>query len=610
MDRKSEILLILVFVYLACMTLSSGENPQSPQKETKTVEKVTDNVKPQGRGNIDTSLDQTKQTVHDKTEKGQTVILETKSNIQTKPSISDSHDLDYKNEKQNVNIEKVTFSNEKKSQDNVQPSDAIQEKVAQQNPKEQFGDSHKNDKEETNQISGPGPSSEKGEGFQTKNSGGIKKDESESLENKNEVLKTVLEKGKENPAEYSVQGSGKKSVEDAASEKEFNEWLEEHSSEGTKEPERSGNSGVHSSSSSTNNVHSSSSNTDKGVTSTSKYNPSGKHVHTSHNSQKISFGQEKSFGNTKKRMKFIEVNRESEKLVKSIEKNEDDTKSNKMSRREGVVSTEEKKQKLNTKEETMHMLNEELLKQINPQAYEQLKPQTAKHFQKVLQKTQTVLKDQALKQLFQNEYYESDKHNEEMTGKYDEKDQGTIEDQNAKSPSKPQHTLYQWEDNRDSDPMSVQKHSESQLEDWWSAAQEEPQHDLIAGREEYIKNFYKYKYPDSYTQSRKYTASDFPAVINERRVNMELVDKITKRLNGNKRMETIIYKPNKDGTVRGQTYILAIQPTGEITVQVKDYIQPGSPVQLETNYRTLDDIPLETKKGKSRELPFLWTLEI
>ena len=91
---------------------------------------------------------------------------------------------------------------------------------------------------------------------------------------------------------------------------------------------------------------------------------------------------------------------------------------------------------------------------------------------------------------------------------------------------------------------------------------------------------------------------------------MELVDKITKRLNGNKRMETIIYKPNKDGTVRGQTYILAIQPTGEITVQVKDYIQPGSPVQLETNYRTLDDIPLETKKGKSRELPFLWTLEI
>jgi hypothetical protein len=33
--------------------------------------------------------------------------------------------------------------------------------------------------------------------------------------------------------------------------------------------------------------------------------------------------------------------------------------------------------------------------------------------------------------------------------------------------------------------------------DWWNTVREEPLYDLTDGKQEYIKNFYKDKYPDS-----------------------------------------------------------------------------------------------------------------
>ena len=259
-------------------------------------------------------------------------------------------------------------------------------------------------------------------------------------------------------------------------------------------------------------------------------------------------------------------------------------------------------------EQSLRKLNENLLKQLNPKVYEQLKPQFEKQFQQVMQKLkQAKLVEKGLmgKSKTKGEMYAKGKldNNNYLEGqmKYTENvveesyDQQPDEEQGQK-----QEAVDKWSDLIKQNPTNAQKDIDDAQNtgDWWNTVREEPLYDLTDGKQEYIKNFYKDKYPDSYTQPRKHVIEDFPLIINEKRLNMNIVDKISRSFNGIQKKEAIVYRPNKEGTIRAQVYLMTIEPSGEISVEVKQYFQPYVPPKLVSQNRKLEDVEGMSVEGE------------
>lgn len=259
-------------------------------------------------------------------------------------------------------------------------------------------------------------------------------------------------------------------------------------------------------------------------------------------------------------------------------------------------------------EQSLRKLNENLLKQLNPKVYEQLKPQFEKQFQQVMQKLKQAKlgeKDQMGKTKTKGEMYAKGKldNNNYLEGQMKYTD-NIVEESHYQQPDEEQgqkqEAVDKWSDLIKQNPTNDQKDigDTQNTGDWWNTVREEPLYDLTDGKQEYIKNFYKNKYPDSYTQPRKYVIEDFPLIINEKRLNMNIVDKISRNFNGIQKKEAIVYKPNKDGTIRAQVYLMTIEPSGEITVEVKQYFQPYDPPKLVSQSRKLEDVEEMSVEGE------------
>ncbi|XP_052105455.1 protein sel-1 homolog 1-like isoform X2 [Mytilus californianus] len=270
---------------------------------------------------------------------------------------------------------------------------------------------------------------------------------------------------------------------------------------------------------------------------------------------------------------------------------------------ENVMTSQESSQTMESEEEKLQNLNEQLLKKINPQAFEQLKPIFEKQFKEAL-KTLNQRKQPNTDQVDEtgktkDEKYHRDNMNvvvdQEKLKHFDKKVKEAYKQKATETYAQIQETLKTWKATKES---IKDKQIEANPVDWRTAYYDMPVFDLMEGRQEYIKTFYQNKYPESYTQPRKYTMDDFPKIINEKRLNMDLVDQISRSINGNKKREAIIYRPNKEGTVRGQVYQMTIEPSGEITTEVKQYIQPGSPPQLVSQNQKLEDIYVQEKQAK------------
>lgn len=259
-------------------------------------------------------------------------------------------------------------------------------------------------------------------------------------------------------------------------------------------------------------------------------------------------------------------------------------------------------------EESLRRLNENLLKQLNPKVYEQLKPQFEKQFQQVMQKLKQAKlgeKDLMGKTKTKGEMYTKgklhDNDNQERQIKYTgNKVKESYNQQPDDEQGQKQEAVDKWSDLIKQNPSNDQKDigDTQNTGDWWNTVREEPLYDLTDGKEEYIKNFYKEKYPDSYTQPRKHVIEDFPLIINEKRLNMNIVDKISRSFNGIQKKEAIVYKPNKEGTIRAQVYLMTIEPSGEISVDVKQYFQPYVPPKLVSQNRKLEDVEEMSVEGE------------
>lgn len=259
-------------------------------------------------------------------------------------------------------------------------------------------------------------------------------------------------------------------------------------------------------------------------------------------------------------------------------------------------------------EESLRRLNENLLKQLNPKVYEQLKPQFEKQFQQVMQKLKQAKlgeKDLMGKTKTKGEMYTKgklhDNDNQERQIKYTgNKVKESYNQQPDDEQGQKQEAVDKWSDLIKQNPSNDQKDIDDMQNtgDWWNTVREEPLYDLTDGKEEYIKNFYKEKYPDSYTQPRKHVIEDFPLIINEKRLNMNIVDKISRSFNGIQKKEAIVYKPNKEGTIRAQVYLMTIEPSGEISVDVKQYFQPYVPPKLVSQNRKLEDVEEMSVEGE------------
>lgn len=259
-------------------------------------------------------------------------------------------------------------------------------------------------------------------------------------------------------------------------------------------------------------------------------------------------------------------------------------------------------------EESLRRLNENLLKQLNPKVYEQLKPQFEKQFQQVMQKLKQAKlgeKDLMGKTKTKGEMYTKgklhDNDNQERQIKYTgNKVKESYNQQPDDEQGQKQEAVDKWSDLIKQNPSNDQKDigDTQNTGDWWNTVREEPLYDLTDGKEEYIKNFYKEKYPDSYTQPRKHVIEDFPLIINEKRLNMNIVDKISRSFNGIQKKEAIVYKPNKEGTIRAQVYLMTIEPSGEISVDVKQYFQPYVPPKLISQNRKLEDVEEMSVEGE------------
>lgn len=259
-------------------------------------------------------------------------------------------------------------------------------------------------------------------------------------------------------------------------------------------------------------------------------------------------------------------------------------------------------------EESLRRLNENLLKQLNPKVYEQLKPQFEKQFQQVMQKLKQAKlgeKDLMGKTKTKGEMYTKgklhDNDNQERQIKYTgNKVKESYNQQPDDEQGQKQEAVDKWSDLIKQNPSNDQKDIDDMQNtgDWWNTVREEPLYDLTDGKEEYIKNFYKEKYPDSYTQPRKHVIEDFPLIINEKRLNMNIVDKISRSFNGIQKKEAIVYKPNKEGTIRAQVYLMTIEPSGEISVDVKQYFQPYVPPKLISQNRKLEDVEEMSVEGE------------
>lgn len=221
-------------VCVGFIATGSGDDTKSNKKDSDTVEKVADSVKHLGTGNVD--------KVEKKSEIEQNAEIKTTGNSQLLQNADHANQMNDLNNNNNENLkvstEKDIMNKDKNAQSSGKSSDVVQEQVH----KEQYVESHKNDKEEVAQNSGPGPSSEKGEGFLSKTQGGVKKDEVDAqsppntLMNKEDSTKTEVGEEIMKPVEDSLDKVGKKNIDNAVDEKEFDEWLEKHSKTETQEP--------------------------------------------------------------------------------------------------------------------------------------------------------------------------------------------------------------------------------------------------------------------------------------------------------------------------------------------------------------------------------------
>ncbi|VDI06787.1 SEL1 protein [Mytilus galloprovincialis] len=270
----------IVFLVCLCVSLTNGENQQVSKEDVKP-EKITTEI-PQApkedlksEQGINYNTDKTVNTQGRKADDNSHVENVVKSNEQ---SIQNQ----FSDEKVNQKAENDKNLNDKESKgikdvENIKPkSERVDESVKNdlvqemnQNDinketvnanviKDQIGESHKNDKENTGPNSKPGPSSEKGEGFPASAVGtndhadnkierSGSKDDTKPGENVNQANNEKMWE-KDNDANK-VAGDQptnfeevelKKNVEDTLSEEDYDQWLNDHSIESTTESVKSG----------------------------------------------------------------------------------------------------------------------------------------------------------------------------------------------------------------------------------------------------------------------------------------------------------------------------------------------------------------------------------
>ncbi|XP_071163418.1 uncharacterized protein [Mytilus edulis] len=667
----------IVFLVCLCVSLNNGENQQVSKEDVKPEKKTTEIPQApkedlKSEQGINYNTDKTVNTQGRKADDNSHVENVVKSNEQ---SIQNQ----FSDEKVNQKAENDKNLNDKESKgikdvENIKPkSERVDESVKNdlvqemnQNDinkdtvnanviKDQIGESHKNDKEDTGPNSKPGPSSEKGEGFPASAVGtndhadnkierSGSKDDTKPGENVNQVNNEMWEKDNDANKVPGDQPTNfeevelKKNVEDTLSEEDYDQWLNDHSIESTTESVKSGREpedgtdtagkvDAHGSFSSTNIVGD--------LSSTSNYNPSStsnKHAqtksddlphktvmqdqiadvkgkaekknipHVQHNGDSADGKDASEWEKQSKNGKWPSHLKMEESVEVEMQKDDGNHGTDKEIDLENVMASQDSRQPMESQEEKLQNLNEQLLKKINPEAFEQLKPMFEKQFKEAL-KTLSQRK-QSVEEVEETRKKQHKKHlrdnmnvvvDQEELKHFDKKVKEAYEQKATQTYTQIQETLKTWKATQDSKKV---KQAEVQAVDWRSNYYDMPVFDLMEGRQEYIKTYYKLKYPESYTKPRKYTMEDFPKIINEKRLNMDEVDQISRSINGNKKREVVIYKPNKEGTVRGQVYQMTIEPSGEITTEVKQYIQPGSPPQLVSQNQKLEDIYVQEKEAK------------
>ncbi|XP_063420549.1 myb-like protein V [Mytilus trossulus] len=681
--RNTSVIFSLEIVFLVCLCVSlayaenqqvskedvkpekiTTEIPQTPKKDFKSEQDINANtdktVNTQGRKADDNINSHVENVVKSNEQSIQNQFSDEKVNqkAENDRKLNVQDDKESKGIKDVENIkpksEKVDESVKNDLVQEMNQNDINKDTVNANVIKDQIGESHKNDKEDTGPNSKPGPSSEKGEGFPASAIGtndhadnkierSGSNDNRKPEENVNQANnEKMLEKDNDVNKVTGDQPTNleevelKKNVEDTLSEEDYDQWLNDHSIESMTESAESGSEpedgtdtagkvDAHGSFSSTNIVGD--------LSSTSKYNPSStsnKHAQTKsddlphktvrqdqiadvkRNAEKnnIPSAQDNGDGNDanewekqRRNGKWPSHLKMDESLELETQKDDGSTKeSDKEIDLDNVMASQDSRQPMESQQEKLQNLNEQLLKKINPEAFEQLKPVFEKQFKEALktlsQRKQSVEEVEEARKTQHKKHLRDNMNvvvDQEELKHFDKKVKEAYEQKATQTYTQIQETLKTWKATQES---KKEKQAEVKAVDWRSNYYDMPVFDLMEGRQEYIKTYYKLKYPESYTKPRKYTMEDFPKIINEKRLNMDEVDQISRSINGNKKREVVIYKPNKEGTVRGQVYQMTIEPSGEITTEVKQYIQPGSPPQLVSQNQKLEDIYVQEKEAK------------